>query len=280
VTFVGGSVFKFSQASFVLVLFGSVASAETTVKVGVTDFPPYTIEKGYEVSASKTVGNCHIKKGVYHGIDVDYLEAVLKKANIKYTIEYLPYARIKDQMNANAIQMIPGTLYAEDNGKPRYQYVMYDAGGNTLLFKKKGAKINVSKPEDLKNLQIGVVRDDSYGDTFAEAVKAGHIVIKDANQATEDSQNFEKLLNNRIDLLAINNIVGHFLVKSKNLADKVEPIALQFQYGANPKTNGVYFAFNQNVGRNVLLKVSNAVEELQKTKTLECIRMHYGVVSN
>jgi polar amino acid transport system substrate-binding protein len=273
-------MFNLSHFSLLMLAFTPLAHAETTFRAGASDFPPYTIEKGFEVQASKKVGNCKIEKGVYHGIDVDYLQAVLKKANIKYTIEYFPFARLKDQMNTNAIQMIPGMLYAEDNGKARYQYVMYDAGGSTLLYKKKGAKINVSNQEDLKSLQVGVVRDDSYGDTFAEAVKKGHIVIKDTNQATEDVQNFEKLVNNRIDLVAVNNIVGPFLVKSKNLTDKVEAIGLQFQYGVDPKTNGVYLALNQKVSQEVVQKITKAVEELKKAKTLECIRLHYGISSN
>jgi ABC-type amino acid transport substrate-binding protein len=261
-------------------MFSPIAFADTTIKVGASDFPPYAIEKGFEVLASKKIGSCKIEKGIYHGIDIDYLQAVLKKANIKYTIEYFPFARLKEQMKTNDIHMIPGMLYAEDNAKPRYQYVMYDAGGSTLLFKKKDAKINVGKPEDLKHLQIGVVRDDSYGDAFAEAVKAGYIQIKDANLATDDSQNFEKLINSRIDLVAINNIVGHYLVKSKDLTEKVEPIALQFRYGVNPKANGVYFAFGQQVGQDVIQKVAKAVDDLKKTKTLECIRLHYGISSN
>lgn len=262
------------------VFMASTAIAQTMIKIGAIDFPPYTIEKGFEITTSKSIGNCKIEKGIYHGIDVDFLELVLRTAGIEYKTEYFPFARLKDLIKSNAVQVIPGMLYAEDGGKPRYKYVLYNVGGYTLLYKKSDTKIKIQSVKDLKSLQVGVVRDDSYGDSFDKAIQNGTLLIKEENKANSDEQNFEKLISGRIDLLAINNIVGPFLVKSKKWEAKVEPVSLKFQYGSDVKSNGIYFAFSQKTPDEFIEKVKESVKTLQKNKSFECIRLRYGVTSN
>lgn len=251
--------------------------SQTVLRVIASDFPPYTIESGYLIKASDS-GQCRYDDHVGYGIDIDILTTALTGARVEFSIKYVPYMRLKHELESGVADVATGLLYnTNDAGQPKWNYILYDSGGATIFYKSKDSSVEISSIEDFKGLRVGVVRGDDYGEIFAKAKEKGLIKIEAIDEANYDLQNFRKLMAKRVDVIAINNIVGPFLVKKENLINKIERLQLQFEYGRTPEENGIHIAFTWKVDNSYVDKVAKAISQMQQDGTISCIKSKYSV---
>jgi polar amino acid transport system substrate-binding protein len=114
-----------------------------------------------------------------------------------------------------------------------------------VLFALKEKQVNVSSPDDLKELKIGVVRDTADGPL---AIKAG---VKPANLVYKNKTDelMELLKAEAIDVWAYPNITGMLLAGQAGF----QPGELEIAYQLDKETP-LYFAFNKNIS-NFTVKI-------------------------
>lgn len=254
--------------------------SQDTIRIIGSDFPPYTIAEGYLIPEGY-YNNHYVTEHLGHGIDIDILIEALERTGLSYTLRFVPYKRLQYEMENNQADVAAGLFYSEDTmGNPKWNYVLYDIGGSTVFFKKRTSPIIIRSIEDLADLTIGVVRGDYYGQDFEEAQINGFIKEDNLVVATDDNQNFVKLMGNRIDLVAINNIVGPYIVREKELNDEVIMQPFQLNYGADPEEDGIYMAFGWYIDYRIVNRIRATVEQMIDDGTITLIKMQYGVSSD
>ena len=80
-----------------------------------------------------------------------------------------------------------------------------------VLFYRKAAPIGWLRVEDLKRWRLGATAGYSYGEEWDNAVRNG---VLRAETVTLDAQNLRKLLENRLDAVAMDLDVGLYLLRT------------------------------------------------------------------
>jgi ABC-type amino acid transport substrate-binding protein len=255
------------------------AQSAPILRVGSSDFPPYTMEKGFTVTVERKVGGCVVAPGTYFGIDVDFVSEALKRAQVPFLVEYHTWSRAKELLQNREIALLPGVLYDESQSR-NLKYVQYDSGGSTVVLYKKGANFRMGSPSDLRTVRIGTVRDDSYGSGFEDAKRRGDAVVEPRYAALSDEENIRNLDAGRVDVAVVNAVVGKYLLHARGLGSRIKIARFRFPYGNGDKNSGIYMAFHAGVDAGLVEKVRGVVELMRREKRLECIRERYGVTSN
>lgn len=103
------------------------------------------------------------------------------------------------------------------------EFVMSDPViyADKVLFYRKAVPIEWSRVEDLKRWRLGAAAGYSYGEEWDTAVRSGVLQVE---SVALDEQNLRKLLDNRLDAIAIDLEVGLYLLRTAFTPSQAEQI--------------------------------------------------------
>ncbi|AJQ93715.1 substrate-binding periplasmic protein [Gynuella sunshinyii] len=192
----------------------------------------------------------YINNGKAAGIYPALIAAAFEKMKEPVEINALPWSRaIEDIENANAGV---GGIYKNSERLKKYDYSDQIFVEKLMVYYNKAKTVSFKTANDLKGMEVGVIRGWSYGDDFDSAVKAGEITV---SEVTSDGQNFSKLNSGRLDaVIAIEASGTIFMQKFPGIAVVEVPIA----------ENPTYLAFSKNANMTAVLdKFNKAITSLQ-----------------
>ncbi len=256
----------------------SNAESVTTLKIAFNDFPPYAIKKGYNFQPHNDQ-ECHYKAHIGYGIDPDFLISVLENAGISYELIFLPYSRIKFMLSKGTIDASAGFFYVERNGQPKYRYTLYDIGGETLLYAKNKQADRLTELELLLSLKLAIVRDNTFHNKDLDNWIYESKRLKPTLLANDYVQLFRQLDADRVDVIAVNSVVGDYMMKTLNLTG-IKASPLRLKYGEDPLSDGIHIAMRRGTPDNIFDRVDASAKSLIEQGAFKCIQKKYGVMSN
>ncbi|MEH6404086.1 MAG: transporter substrate-binding domain-containing protein [Sneathiella sp.] len=164
-------------------------------------------------------------KGEVIGIDVDISRMIFKKLGVDVEYKINPWARTWSMIEEGKADAV-FTTSRKDKRKPFLYYPTEDMWKSEFVFfVKKGASITDDGYASAAGKSIGVVRGNSYHDSFwaafphsdAEKTKL-HANLKESKDL---ASNFRKLAAGRIDIVIADRTVGLATAKEEGLLDKV-----------------------------------------------------------
>lgn len=218
------------------------------------------------------------------GISIDILQHIMKEMGIDYEIQFYPaVARVIQQAkNGNGEMLISYSVMKE-----RFEYLAYPEESyrsiqwNFFIRKEDEGKITFEQLEDLKGLQIGVVRGTSYIKEFWEAETYLQFQI-----VSKNTQQIPKLLNKRIDIAPLNTRSTLYDLKKTGHMNKVtylpKPLAVKQYY--DPIIKGSSY-FDPPPGSNLtreevieefLARYDAIIKKFKEDGTIQNIYNKYG----
>jgi polar amino acid transport system substrate-binding protein len=224
----------------------SLAADETLSTKDLTyithQFPPFNFQKDNRLQ----------------GISIDLLELVWKRMGVdlnRSIIEYLPWTEgYQRTLNENYT-----VLFATAKLPERDQLFKWAGpiGSDTkVLLAKKDKNLTIAGPEDLKNIRIGVVKDDSAVQfVLNNGVRKEELVVGNTSKPI-----IEMLQNDSIDAWAYSEATGLWLIKDSgsNTSD----------YGAVYVLGMIeaYYAFNKEIPDSLVHSFQQALDYIKNNK--------------
>ncbi|GEM_PF-1784074 len=251
------------------------AQQKTPVIVGFADFPPYSIEVGFTTYPAHTP-SCPVAKKIGHGIDVDFVEAVMQEAGIKYDVQFYPQARLNLLLKHKKVDITGSLFLSDDQGA--FRYIQYDIGGATTFYALNEVAPLVQSFSGIKSYTLGVVRNEFFHDdalnSWSRSKNQDKVII-----ANDYDHLFHMLAKKRVDIIATNDVLGAFLSAQKSLSH-ISLAPYRIPYGTDPKKDGIYIGTQGNFPDQDFEKLKRATETLLAENLLACIKERYGVSSN
>ncbi len=121
------------------------AAENAPIRVGFYNYPPMMIKQS--------------GAGIYH----DIFKAIERITNLRFKIEYLPYARSKHMFDRNEIDIDPGIspTWTKDLPVPGVFTISFAQSVDVILFGS-GKRFRVKHPGDLTGKMLGTVRGYFY----------------------------------------------------------------------------------------------------------------------
>lgn len=243
-----------------------------TVSVGFANFPPYSIEAGFTTFAP-TSARCQTHKTIGYGIDVDFLEAVLREAGIRYQTNFYPQARLTLLLKHKRIDVTASLFYSDNNDA--YRYIQYDIGGATTFYAHTDIAQDIMSFEDIRDHTLGVVRNESFHhdelNAWAQNAKSTKVIV-----ANDYDHLFLMLEKRRVELIATNDILGAYIAKKRSL-NRIVQAPFIIPYGTDPKHDGIYIATQRDFPEQQFAKLEQATKKLLSERALDCIKERYGI---
>ena len=243
-------------SNFILVTFSYLpwASAED-LDVVIDDWPPYI---------DHTLSN----QGFMSEIVIKSFEQVGIKANLIYK----PWKRVElDLDKSNAVSF--GWIWNKERAE-KWLFSNEILKSSSVFAVRKDSNISWKTLEDLRPYHIGVTRGYSYGSKF-DNFKAQLMI----QVASKDEHNLGKLLKKRIDLLAIDPVVGTMMLHSKFSPEErsqlkfiMEPvIASHGSYVICAKTYNkcLYYLNKFNEGMDLLIRNNTKQQIINNSSSFE-----------
>ncbi|MCP3923633.1 MAG: amino acid ABC transporter substrate-binding protein [Desulfobacterales bacterium] len=184
--------------------------AEKKILIVAESFPPFEF----------------VKDGDAFGVDVDIVKAIFSKMNIEFEIEFYPWKRAWFMVEKGQADAVFSTSRKEFR-KPYLHYPKEDMWeSNYVFFKKIGnnKEVSIGYNEALKKkYRVGVIHGHSYDKSFWDAYpnQSDGSLNSNLYAASSVDLNFRLLSMDRIDVFIVDRIVGSYVVKSKNLQNKI-----------------------------------------------------------
>ncbi|WP_250655804.1 substrate-binding periplasmic protein [Alkalimarinus coralli] len=261
-----------------LISYQSYAESDRALRIAFNDFPPYAIQKGHNFEAYSGQG-CHHKAHTGFGIDPDFLISVLEHAGLSYELLFLPYSRVKLMLHKGAIDASAGFFYVEEDNQPKYRYIFYDIGGETIFYAKRKQAEKLTELEQLFSLKLAIVRGDTFHNKDLDSWIYESKRLKPFLFANSYEQLFRQLEADRVDVIALNNVVGGYMMKTLNIPG-IKASPLRLTYGENPKADGIHIAMRKDTTDNIFERVDTSAKILIEQGIFKCIQAKYGVLSN
>jgi ABC-type amino acid transport substrate-binding protein len=132
-----------------------------------------------------------------------------------------------------------------------------------VLVGKKGADVTAVSFKDLKDVNIGVVKNYAYGE---ELTKAGNFTLVSGES---DQQNLEKLLSGKLDYILVDAILIQYLLKFQ-----VNDVSELLSIGKTPiLTKALHFAVSYEVldAENIIERFNAEIDKMIKDGTYNAI---------
>ncbi|SDH32106.1 substrate-binding periplasmic protein [Propionivibrio dicarboxylicus] len=120
----------------------------------------------------------------------------------------------------------------------------------------------------LAGMTVGVVTGLTYGERFAQAVRAG---VLRADDATTLAQSLRKLLAGRVDLVISSRAVGQQAIRDLGLEARVEV------KGAPVESAYSYLALQPGIHEDIARRFDQALDDMQRDGTLRRIERAHGL---
>jgi len=156
-----------------------------------------------------------------HGGPLSHIVSeAFKQVGVTVEYGYFPWKRAYDYARSGAWD---GSVGWARNAAHRKDFVMSEPviHVDKVLFYRKAAPIGWLRVEDLKRWRLGATAGYSYGDEWDNAVRNGVLRVE---TVTLDAQNLRKLLDNRLDAVAMELDVGLYLLRTAFVPRQSEQI--------------------------------------------------------
>jgi polar amino acid transport system substrate-binding protein len=232
-------------------LFGSTAfAAPEAINVLTEEWAPYNFTENGKIS----------------GYSTEVVEAILRKANLSYTINVLPWARAYTmaQKGPNSLLYTMGRLPEREQ---LFKWVGPIAPRQVWLFRLKSrSDIQVRTLADAKKYTIGVVQLDGITQYLE---RNGFKIGKHLATVSNEEQNQRKLLAGRVDLITGNEIAVAFQMKQMHLPfDKLEKVFRLVD-------ENYWMGFSLNTPDSVVWRTQRALDLLKGEGLLTRIEARY-----
>ncbi|SEF52741.1 methyl-accepting chemotaxis protein [Caloramator fervidus] len=190
------------------------------------------------------------------GIDIEILKEIFEKRhNIKLNIFYAPFEMCLNLIKEGYADIISTLSFTNE----RQTYINfsnpYRDENKFIILKSKNSNIYFRNYDDLKNKTIGLI----FGYTYPNKILKDPSIKKDFSQKLEVL--FEKLENNQIDAIFINDYIGNYVIKAYKLQNKLE--IANFIYTSEEKFDA-RIGFTKKKDLSKLIDIFNT--ELNKLK--------------
>ena len=223
---------KLVSACVIIILSLSLhAAAETITFVTGANSPPYTY-----VENEKIVG-----------LNIDIVTEACKRLGSEAEIRREPWKRSLRSMEQGEADGIISPTYTEERNK----FLCYPSESlgtsiKVIIITPKGSNIKITGLDDIKDENIGVVTDYSYGSEFDHYQGLKKISCYDEDQL------FRMLNLGRMNIAVTREIPFRYITKNLGLRDRFE-----IAYVLND--NQLYVAFSRARGKKVYLWLKNSV---------------------
>jgi len=204
------------------------------------------------------------------GLSYILMKEIFSQMNIEVNLELLPQKRMLLYLKSGRKDAV--TVISKN--KKRAEYLQFSESivqkkGYIYYLKKRHPSFNWEKYEDLKGLKIGVVAGHNLGKDFNAAVLKHELDIKPVSQS---KQNFDKLIEQKIDvLLSIEPTANHFL-KKVAYKDKIGQASKQYY------SKYYYIGFSKKSNAKRLIpQVNKVIQQMKNEGTLKKILSEYSM---
>jgi len=228
-------------------------SAQEMTRLATFEFSPYVrIEKGQPV-----------------GFSVDVVRQAFERIGEPLRIDVYPVARAIAYYETGRADGL-FTIKPTEARRARMLFTRRPVlKQDFVLFGLRGADTDyVDDLSALAGKTVGVVTGLTYGERFAQAVRAGVLRTDDA---TTLAQGFRKLQAGRVDLVISSRAVGLQAVRDLGLEARVEV------KGAPVETSYSYLALQPGIHEDLARRFDQALDEMQRDGTLRRIERAHGL---
>lgn len=248
---------SYKQFAYIFIIlcgwfFAGLAYAEplASLRCGTTEFAPYTFKKGDKIV----------------GIEVDFLQEIAKRLNIKISLELRPWARLLKESEEGKFDC----LYAPFKTEDRVKYLDFTRMPlhvtSLVFYMHRERPVEFSTIRDLEGLKISLLRGFKTSPEFDDARAVNSFRVVDSKSV---EQSFLQLDAGRVDLVLYNHHVGAFTLKKMGLKDIVASSA---PLTSNPS----YLAFSKkNNHAHLIPKFDAVIFEILSDGTYQKILKEY-----
>ncbi|WP_214510942.1 substrate-binding periplasmic protein [Pseudomonas brassicacearum] len=238
-------------AGATLLLAGTVRAADTSLVLLTENFPPYNMAKN---------GKNFAQDENIHGIAVDIVREVFKRADISYSLTLrFPWERIYKLALEN-----PGygvfVMARLPEREKLFKWVGPIGPDDWIMLAKADSKIALGSLEQARQYKIGAYKGDAIAETLAKQGLNPIVVLRDQDNA-------RKLVNGQIDLWATGDPAGRYLARQEGVNDL--KTVLRFNSAE------LYLALNKDVPDDVVARLQKALDELRKEGAVDAIMARY-----
>ncbi|WP_163833885.1 substrate-binding periplasmic protein [Spartinivicinus ruber] len=225
------------------------------LQVVTEEFPPYNYTENNNIT----------------GLSTEVVSAVLAEAKIKATFRSYPWVRAYKM----ALTKPNVLIYSIGRNKKReelFKWVGVIAPAKFYLFTlKQRDDIQINKLEEAKQYLIG---------TFRESVREQYLLSKGFKKNVnilsyyDYKRGLTMLINKRIDLWAMNEMVAYHICKS--MGYKPEKLLRQAYFFADLSPEGYYMALNKDTSDELVNKLRESLSILSDKGVLQKIHQNYS----
>lgn len=232
--------------------------AQTRLKIGTDNWPPYEFYEGGKKSNPVTGFSTEVLVAILHQMKVDFDK-----------IKIYPWARGEIWVFKGKIDV----LYSASPSEKRHKYCyrpdepLIESPWVLFIRKEDEERLKFDSFKDLIGKSVGVVRDYSYTPEFWSFLKdKGKYQVVNG-----DEQNFKKLMKKRMDYVISEFGNGIAIVKKLGIYNQVVPLK------NNPiKVTGLYVLFSKKtVSKKLVDEFSRQLREFKSTQEYRKIYSKY-----
>lgn len=216
--------------------------AANPIRLVTGNYPPYEYEEAGEVK----------------GLVVEILKEAFARNNQAVEFKVVPWARALWMAQHGEADAVFATIKTPE----REQFLDFSSESliplTSAFFVKKDSKIQYNGDlNTLADMNIGLLRQASYGIAFDAAVKNG--TLKYADFTTDTLTNIKKLIAGRIDMMAGDRIGTLHLLQQNQMLDQVKVLSPDIN------ASNSYLAFSKNKDHSKTRdKIDNAIRAMKK----------------
>lgn len=231
---------------FMLFNLGIGLACAQQITIVTENYPPYQYSENSKVK----------------GINTEIVDAILNELNMEVKIGMYPWARAYRMALKNKNTLIYA-IYRTQERENLFKWVGTIAPVKLCLFALKDREdIKIDKLEDAKKYSIGTVREDVMEEYL---FGKGFVEIQPNNS---HERNMKKLLFKRIELWAVDEFTGYYLLKKNNF----DPKTIKKIYCIDEiSTEGTYMAFSKDTPDEIVDKFKTAYEKIKKNGLYDMI---------
>lgn len=209
----------------------------------------------------------YTEEGKAKGFELEIFEAVAKSLDISFTFKSYPWSRCLKYLKLGKVDGLISMLKTQERDEFTAFVNEPISVSSTVFIATWGFQTAYTgNLTELKHLNIGVIKDFSYGDTFDNA----SFLNLDASPNTE--QLLSKLIKGRTDLIAENHAVASGTAVQMGILPK-----LNFLEPPIHESN-LHIGFSKANKHEALASAfSSALSEFKKTKAYSEILARYGI---
>lgn len=196
-------VFKYILIASLSMLMSSWTYAASPVRLTNGEWPPYLSEKL-----------------AHYGFASHIVSEALKKNGMEVEWGFFPWKRAFIVAENGQWD---GSVIWTHNEEREKNFIFSEpvVEGKDVVFHRKDKPIQWEKITDLAPYSIGATTGYFYGEEFDKAEKAGQITV---NRTAKESNNFKKLIANRIDLVVASIDVGYEIMQGELTKEEMSQI--------------------------------------------------------